>query len=418
MHLASAISVNLASARENVASSSTGLTWPGLKHLPSFGLKFTATAAVIQTVPLAPLAVLAPSATVWNSMRNLFAPFALFACCFVIATASANNPPAAAGSPPPGAASAAKTAVEPAKAVPASIKPNLAPPVSAAASQRAREEEAEAELSAKIATRLAVMRANQAARAVAAAKARKAAAVQPQQAPVLDAAALSPRLSKHWSYEGDTGPANWGKINPDWAKCGNGMRQSPIDLRDGMKVDLEQITFDYHQSGFNVVDNGHTIQVAVGFGNYITVQNRSYELVQFHFHRPSEERINGRGTEMVVHLVHKDAEGRLAIVAVLLERGAQNSMIQTVWNNLPLEKNDTVTPSVTLDVNQILPAGRDYFTFMGSLTEPPCSEGVLWLVMKQPMPASPAQMALFSRLYPLNARPTQPGGGRVVKESN
>jgi carbonic anhydrase len=349
-------------------------------------------------------------------MRNLFA---LFACCFVIATASANDPPPAAASHPLAAVIAAKTA-EPAKAAPASIKPNLAP-VANAASQRAREEEAEAELSARIAARLAVMRANQAARVAAAAKARKAAAAaQPKEAPVMLAAAApsAPRLSNHWSYEGDTGPANWGKINPEWAKCGSGTRQSPIDLRDGMKVDLEQIAFDYHQSGFNVVDNGHTIQVAVGMGNYITVQNRSYELVQFHFHRPSEERINGRGTEMVVHLVHKDADGKLAILAVLLERGAQNSMIQTVWNNLPLEKNDTVTPSVTLDVNEILPAKRDYFTFMGSLTEPPCSEGVLWLVMKHPMPASPAQMALFSRLYPLNARPTQPGGGRVVKESN
>ena len=346
-------------------------------------------------------------------MRNLIA---LFACCFVIATASANDPPAVpAASHPLAAAIAAKTA-EPAKAAPPSIKPNLAP---AAASQRAREDEAEAELSAKIAARLAVMRANQAARAAAAAKARKLAAAQPKVAPAAVAAEPAlPRHSNHWSYEGETGPANWGKINSDWAKCGTGTRQSPIDLRDGMKVDLEQITFDYHQAGFNVVDNGHTIQVAVGMGNYITVQNRSYELVQFHFHRPSEERINGRGTEMVVHLVHKDAEGKLAVVAVLLERGAPNSMIQTVWNNLPLEKNDTVMPSVTLDLNEILPARRDYFTFMGSLTTPPCSEGVLWLVMKQPMPASPAQMALFSRLYPLNARPIQPGGGRVIKESN
>ena len=341
-------------------------------------------------------------------MRNLIA---LFACCFVIATASANDPPAAAH--PLASAIAAKTA-----SVPASIKPVLVAPVTAA-SQRAKEEEAEAELSIKIAARLAQMRANQAARAAAAAKARKAAAVQPKEVAVVVAAApAQPRHSNHWSYEGETGPANWGKINSDWAKCGTGTRQSPIDLRDGMKVDLEQITFDYQPSGFNVVDNGHTIQVSVGMGNYITVQNRSYELVQFHFHRPSEERINGRGTEMVVHLVHKDAEGKLAVVAVLLERGAQNSMIQTVWNNLPLEKNDTVTPSVTLDVSQILPTRRDYFTFMGSLTTPPCSEGVLWLVMKQPMPASPAQMALFSRLYPLNARPTQSGGGRVVKESN
>ena len=345
-------------------------------------------------------------------MRNLFA---LFACCFVIATASAKDLPAAAApaaSQPLAEVITAKTAV-----VPAAIKPNLAAPASAA-SQRAKAEEAEAELSVRIAARLAAMRANQAARGAAAAKARKAAAARPKEVPLMAAAAPAPRLSNHWSYEGETGPVNWGRINADWAKCGSGTRQAPIDLRDGMKVDLEQITFDYRQSGFNVVDNGHTIQVAVGFGNYITVQNRSYELVQFHFHRPSEERINGRGTEMVVHLVHKDAEGRLAIVAVLLERGAQNSMIQTVWNNLPLEKNDTVTPSVTLDVNHILPAKRDYFTFMGSLTEPPCTEGVLWLVMKQPMPASPAQMALFSRLYPLNARPIQPGGGRVVKESN
>ena len=191
------------------------------------------------------------------------------------------------------------------------------------------------------------MRANQAARAAAAAKASKAA----ERASAKEAGRSrpppmppAPRHSNHWSYEGETGPANWGKINSDWAKCGTGTRQSPIDLRDGMKVDLEQIAFDYRPSGFNVVDNGHTIQVAVGLGNYITVQNRTYELVQFHFHRPSEERINGKGTEMVVHLVHKDAEGKLAVVAVLLERGAPNSMIQTVWNNLPLEKNDTVTP--------------------------------------------------------------------------
>jgi carbonic anhydrase len=121
---------------------------------------------------------------------------------------------------------------------------------------------------------------------------------------------------------------------------------------------------------------------------------------------------------MVVHLVHKDADGKLAVVAVLLERGKAQSMIQTVWNNLPLEKNDVVTPSVVLDVSELLPARRDYFTYMGSLTTPPCSEGVLWLVMKQPVEASPAQMAIFSRLYPFNARPIQAHSGRVIKESN
>jgi carbonic anhydrase len=143
-----------------------------------------------------------------------------------------------------------------------------------------------------------------------------------------------------------------------------------------------------------------------------------YELQQFHFHRPSEERINGRGTEMVMHLVHKSVEGKIAVLAVLLERGKAHSLIQTVWNNLPLEKNETVAPSVVLDLNDALPERREYYTFMGSLSEPPCTEGVLWLVMKQPMQASPAQMALFSRLYPLNARPVQPSYGRVIKESN
>ena len=346
-------------------------------------------------------------------MRNLIA---LFACSFVIATASANDPPAAA-THPFASAVAAKATAEPVKTGVVVAKPVLVAPLTTAA-QRAKEDEAEAELSAKIAARLAAMRANQAARAAAAAKAKKMAEVRQKEELAAVAAPVLPRHSNHWSYEGDNGPANWGKINADWAKCGTGNRQSPIDLRDGMKVDLEQIVFDYRPSGFNVVDNGHTVQVSVGLGNYMSVQNRTYELIQFHFHRPSEERINGKGTEMVVHLVHKDAEGTLAVVAVLLQRGAQNSMIQTVWNNLPLEKFDTLTPAVTLDVNEILPAKRDYFTFMGSLTTPPCSEGVLWLVMKEPMPASPAQMALFSRLYPLNARPTQASGGRVIKESN
>jgi len=277
--------------------------------------------------------------------------------------------------------------------------------------EREREAEAEADLSAKIAARLAIMRANQQARVAAAAKAKKAAAV---------VAATPPpqRISNVWSYEGENGPAYWGKINPAWAKCGDGNRQSPIDIRDGMKVELEQITFDYHPSSFNVTDNGKTVQVMVGGGNFITVNNRMYELIQFHFHRPSEERINGKGYEMVVHLVHKDGEGRIAMLALLLERGKPQPVIQAVWNNLPLEKLETLAPSTVLDPMELLPARRDYFTFMGSMTTPPCQEGVLWLVMKEPVQASPAQMALFSRLYPLNARPIQPSSGRIIKESN
>jgi carbonic anhydrase len=284
------------------------------------------------------------------------------------------------------------------------------------------EDEAEVELSAKIAQRLAALRERQQARASASARAKKIADArrkQEEQAAAAAAAlAAAPKHGTVWSYEGETGPANWSKINVDWAKCGTGKRQSPIDLRDGIKVNLEQISFDYHPSSFSEVNNGHTIQVTVGGGNFITVGNTVYELQEFHFHRPSEEKINGKGTEMVMHLVHRSAEGKVAIIAVLLERGQPHRLMQTIWDNLPLEKFDTVSPSIVIDPTDALPERREYFTYMGSLTEPPCTEGVLWMVFKQPMQASPAQMALFSRLYPLNARPVQPTSGRMIKESN
>jgi carbonic anhydrase len=364
-------------------------------------------------------------------MRNLIA---LFACSFVILTASANEPitrtAKTVAEPPKGSAESTptRTAAIPTAAgaasasvtakAGASAKPSIVPPLQAA-SQRQKEEDAEVDLSEKIAARLAEMRVKQAARVEAAARARKAAdAKRRQEELAMLAKAAAPVHGTHWTYEGESGPANWSKINSDWAMCASGRRQSPVDIRDGIKVDLEQITFDYHPSSFNETDNGHTIQVMVGGGNFITVGNQTYELQQFHFHRPSEERINGKGTEMVIHLVHRSVEGKLAIVAVLLERGKPHNLMQTVWNHLPLEKHETVAPSVVLDLKDALPERREYFTYMGSLSEPPCTEGVLWIVMKQVMQASPAQMALFSRLYPLNARPVQPNYGRVIKESN
>ncbi len=222
----------------------------------------------------------------------------------------------------------------------------------------------------------------------------------------------------HWDYEGENGPLRWGRINPAWSQCDSGQRQSPIDIRDGIRVDLEQIYFDYKPARFSVLDNGHTVQVNLGAGNTITVAGKMYELVQFHFHRPSEERINGRNFPMVAHLVHKDADGKLAVVAAMITEGAASPLVQTIWNNLPLEKNETTSPSMTIDVNQLLPVQREYYTYMGSITSPPCTEGVLWLVMKAPIQLSAPQMAIFARLYPMNARPIQIGSGRLIKESN
>lgn len=222
----------------------------------------------------------------------------------------------------------------------------------------------------------------------------------------------------HWGYAGEVSPERWAELNPDYRQCAIGTRQSPIDIREGIRVDLEKIQFDYQPSAFSVLDNGHTIQVNVAPGNALQVMGRRFELLQFHFHRPSEERINGRQYDMVAHLVHKDPEGRLAVVAVLLERGQDQALIQTIWNNLPLEKGEALPAPGQLDLSQLLPEDRSYYTYMGSLTTPPCSEGVLWMVMRKPVQVSPNQIAIFSRLYPMNARPVQAASGRLIKESN
>jgi len=232
--------------------------------------------------------------------------------------------------------------------------------------------------------------------------------------PVRKTAAPAP----HWSYEGEGGPAAWGSLKPEFSLCAKGQRQSPIDIRDGIVVDLQPVQFDYRPGGFSVIDNGHTVQVDVARGNTIEVMGRRYELVQFHFHRPSEERIDGRQFELSVHLVHRDPEGRLAVVAVVLERGAAQPVVQQVWNNLPLEKHEAVPASSAIDPSDLLPPDRRYYTYMGSLTTPPCTEGVLWMVMQKPVPVSTQQIDIFSRLYPMNARPAQQAAGRLIKQSN
>ncbi len=238
--------------------------------------------------------------------------------------------------------------------------------------------------------------------------------------PGLGAAHVSSKTgaAPRWSYDGDHSPGQWAQLSPEWATCAKGKRQSPIDIHQGIKVDLEAIRFEYRPSAFTVVDTGHTILVNLPPGNAITVSGRRYELLQFHFHKPAEERVDGKPFDMVVHLVHKDSTGKLAVVAVLLEKGSAQGVVQSVWNHLPLEKGDEVEAGVPLDPTALLPAERGYYTYMGSLTTPPCSEGVLWMVMKQPVGVSADQLAIFARLYPMNARPLQADSSRLVKESN
>ena len=222
----------------------------------------------------------------------------------------------------------------------------------------------------------------------------------------------------HWSYSGEVGPQAWGGMRAEFSLCASGKRQSPIDIREGIAVDLEPIRFNYQSTSFGVIDNGHTVQVNLSPGNSIEIGGRRFELLQFHFHRPSEERIDGRQFDMVAHLVHKDSEGKFAVVAVLLDRGSVQPVVQMVWNNLPLEKMQEMKARTTMDLNQLLPADRRYYTYMGSLTTPPCSEGVQWVVMRSPVTVSPEQVDIFSRMYPMNARPLQSASGRRIMQSN
>jgi carbonic anhydrase len=239
----------------------------------------------------------------------------------------------------------------------------------------------------------------------------------------------------HWSYfDGPEGPENWGNLSKDNLACLKGKSQSPININidRAVKAQLNPIEFIYRPSPLSIIDNGHTIMVNYGEGSNLMVDGRQYRLVQFHFHKPSEEAINGERTDMVAHLVHQHHDGSLAVVAVLMttikpassrkywwgdDSIKENALINTLWNNVPLVKGKIDTPGVMIDINQMLPADKSYFTYMGSLTTPPCSENVLWLVLKTPIYVSDDQVNNFDRIYQMNARPLQPKGDRLVKET-
>lgn len=222
----------------------------------------------------------------------------------------------------------------------------------------------------------------------------------------------------HWTYGAHGGPAEWGAMSAEFATCKLGKHQSPIDIRGAKTADLPPIKFDYKPSPLKVIDNGHTIQVNYAPGSSIDLGGVRYELLQFHFHKPSEEKIDGKAHAMVAHLVHKSAGGKLAVVAVLLDSGGASALIDSTWKNLPKAKEtEALVENVTVDASDLLPRSRGYYTFQGSLTTPPCSEDVTWLVLKNPVKIAASEIAAFGKIYPTNARPTQPINGRDIRAS-
>lgn len=226
-----------------------------------------------------------------------------------------------------------------------------------------------------------------------------------------------------WHYEGAEGPANWGKLSPAFAACGEGRAQSPIDITkpstDGSLAEL-RATFPpsalrivHHAHMADGVNNGHTIQINYSEGDTLAIGGKAYQLVQYHFHAPSEHTVDGRHFPMEMHMVHKAGDGQLAVIGVFIEEGAHNTAFDPVWGNLPKEKGvETHMTAVDVDVDQLLPKARTTYRYEGSLTTPPCSEGVAWQVMTEPISLSADQIARFTAIVKGNNRPVQPLNGR------
>ena len=222
--------------------------------------------------------------------------------------------------------------------------------------------------------------------------------------------AQSPATGAHdsWSYHGATGPANWGHLKKAYAVCSNGREQSPIDLPATTSSHLPALRLDYRAATARIVNNGHTVQANFSGSERLFVGDDVYRLTQLHYHSPSEHEVNGVASPLEVHLVHADAKGHLAVVGVLFDEGkVPNAAIAALLAG--------VGASHSLDPALLLPADHAYVTYAGSLTTPPCSEGVRWLVMEQHVTASAAQIAALRKIIADNARPIQPLNGRAVK---
>ena len=228
-----------------------------------------------------------------------------------------------------------------------------------------------------------------------------------------------------WHYEGDEGPRHWGQLSPRFAVCGTGRSQSPIDIVTpvsngaapgfAIKVPPASLRIAHHEHVADGINNGHTIQVTFDDGDSLRLGDKAYELMQYHFHGPSEHTLNGRHFPMEMHLVHRAADGRLAVVGVLVREGQHNAAFDPIWSRLPREKGvETHYEHITVDVDALLPAKRTSFRYDGSLTTPPCSEGVNWIVLTEPIELDAAQIASFRALIHENARPVQPLFGRTV----
>jgi len=221
----------------------------------------------------------------------------------------------------------------------------------------------------------------------------------------------------HWTYQGVGNPEQWGKLKPDFALCEIGKNQTPINLVENemIEAELSAIEFAYKNSAATVVNNGHTIQINYPQGSSIKIEGKTFNLVQFHFHTPSENQINGKSFPLEVHLVHKNDKGELAVIGVMFDVGNAHELLDSIWKKVSSKENEEIKLDQEINPMNLLPEEKNYFRFNGSLTTPPCSEGVRWFVMKKPLTASLEQIHQFKGwMKHDNARPLQPVNARPI----
>lgn len=221
-----------------------------------------------------------------------------------------------------------------------------------------------------------------------------------------------------WGYEGDLGPAHWGSLSKDYALCSEGLHQSPIEITESIPATLPKIELNYQTVPLTIQNNGHNVMVKADKAGGLKFGDEFYQILQFHFHAPSEEVMNGKQAELSLHFVHKNEQGQLAVLGLLANKGDSNPLIEELIKVWPTTPGEAQHYETTIDMNQLLPEDQNYYTYWGSLTIPPCWEGVRWMIFKQPITISEQQLVTIRSAYQGNVRPTQPINTRYILSSN
>ena len=218
----------------------------------------------------------------------------------------------------------------------------------------------------------------------------------------------------HWGYSGRDGPANWGALGEECATCKTGRLQAPIDIPLGLAIQNDfPIKPHYKSSSGEIVNNGHTIQVVLADGGSVNLLGQDYAIAQFHFHTPAEERVSGKRYPLNAHLVHKSTDGTIAVIGIFFKVGAENAVLKNIFLTMP-PKEESIPLTEKFDIGSMLPRSLPYYKYAGSLTTPPCSEGVSFYILAIPLEISQAQLNAFQKIFPLNARPIKPVNGRMI----